>query len=90
MQNNLGEAPSPCLTPVFILKLAYCYPLIHTIPLLSTYMFLINYTKLYGMLSFYAKSSHKVLRSTRSYALFKSINSSPNGCLAHILYYTSY
>jgi len=90
MQNSLGEAPSPCLTPVFISKLACYYPLIFTTPLLLTYMFLISYTKFYGMFNFNAKSSHNSLRFTRSYALFKSINISPNGCLAHMLYYTSY
>ncbi len=58
--NNFGEAPSPYLTPVLIPKLAYYYPLIHTIPLLLTYMFLINCTKDAGILRLVAKSSHNV------------------------------
>jgi hypothetical protein len=60
IQNSLGEAPSPCFTPLFISKLHFYYPSIHTTPLLLTYMFLISYTKLSGILSFCAISSHKV------------------------------
>jgi hypothetical protein len=90
IQNSLGEAPSPYLTPLLISKLHYYYPSIHTTPLLLTYIFLINYTKLSGMFSLCAMSSHNVFLSTRSYAFSKSINSSPSGCLALTLYYTNY
>jgi hypothetical protein len=90
MQNNLGDAPSPCLTPVLVSKLSYSYPCIVTIPLLRTYIFLISLIKHLGTYNVSAMSSHRALRSTRSYALFRSIKSRPNGAFAQILYYTSY
>jgi hypothetical protein len=89
MVNSFGDAPSPYLTPVFISKLCYYYPLLQTTPLFSTYIFLISCIRLWGIFILLAISSHRILRSTRSYALFKSINNNPSGCFAHTLYYTS-
>ena len=60
MQNSLGDAPSPYLTPVFALKLHFASPLIHTIPVLLIYIFLIIWIRHGGIFSFYAISSHSV------------------------------
>jgi hypothetical protein len=90
MQNNFGEASSPYFTPVFAIKHDFSSPSIHTVPLFPIYIFLIIYIRLGGILSFTAISSHSVRRFTLSYALFRSINTKPNGVLAFTLYYTNY
>ena len=66
IQNNFGDAPSPYFTPLLMSKLSYYCPLIDTIPLLLTYIFLISFIKHYGIFNWPAISSHSALRSTRS------------------------
>jgi hypothetical protein len=87
--NSLGDAPSPCFTPVLAVKLYRFCPLIHTIPLLFTYIFLIMQIISSGIFILVAMSSHNVVRSTRSYALLRSTNISPSGDLELTLYYTN-
>ena len=90
IQNNLGEAPSPYFTPVFASKLCFSYPLMHTMPLLLIYILRIIWIRQGGIFNFTAISSHSTLRSTRSYALFRSTKMSPSGDFEQILYYTNY
>ena len=64
--NNLGEAPSPCFTPVFALKFNFFCPSIHTTPLLFIYIFRMICIRHGGIYSLCAMSSHKVFLSTLS------------------------